>query len=314
MARRKFHSDGSFDWLCRAARVHAAPPLRLAVVHPVGHECLDSVAQAAAGGWAEPVLVGPAARVRSAAEQAGIDIAGFELVDTPHSHASAETAVRLVSEGRANALMKGDLHTAELMAEAVRAGAGLRTERRMSHVFILSTDFYEKPLLITDGALNILPDLATKRWIVQNAIDAARAIGIDRPKVAVLSATEEVDPGIVSTIDAAALSKMAERGQITGGLVDGPMALDLAISPEAVRLKGLASDVAGQADILVVPGLEAGNMLAKQIDYLSAGSAAGIVMGARVPIVLTSRSDSAQERVASCAFALAVSAWKKAVQ
>lgn len=301
-----------FQWLHEAAKRYNRAPLRVAVVHPVGPDALSATSDAARQGLIVPLLIGPRARILSAAEVAGISVSEFEIVDTPHSHASASSAISLVRDGRADAIMKGDLHTGELMSEVVRKSSGLRTERRMSHVFILSTDFYGKPLLISDGAVNILPDLSAKRWITQNAIDAARAIGIAQPKVAILSATEEVDPGIVSTVEAAALSKMADRGQIIGGLVDGPMALDLAVSPESVRRKGLVSAVAGDADILIVPGLEAGNMLAKQIDYLSAGAAAGLVVGARVPIILTSRSDTPEERVASCAFAQAFTGWLEA--
>jgi phosphate acetyltransferase len=208
------------------------------------------------------------------------------------------------------ALMKGALHTNELMAAIVARNTGLRTDRRMSHVFVMQTPAYPKYLLISDGALNIAPDLHTKRWIVQNAIDVANAIGIDSPKTAILAATEEVDPHMPSTVDAAALCKMAERGQIIGGVLDGPLAFDLAVSKQAVKIKGLASDVAGDADILIVPNIEAGNMLAKQLDYLAGAAAAGLVVGARVPIILTSRSDSVTERLASCALAKCYLVWK----
>lgn len=287
-------------------------PLRTAVVHPVDARSLGGALQARAAGLIEPVLVGPAARIRAAADALEADIAGLTLIDTPHSHAAAAEAVASVHSGEAGALMKGALHTNELMAACVDGRTGLRTERRMSHVFVMETPAYPKWLLISDGAINISPDLACKRWIVQNAIDVACALGIEAPKTAILSATEEVDPAIASTLDAAALCKMADRGQIVGGILDGPLAFDLAVSAEAVETKGLVSDVAGAADILIVPSLEAGNMLAKQLDYLAGADAAGIVMGARVPIILTSRSDSVAERVASAAIAQRVDAWREA--
>lgn len=285
------------------------PALTTAVVHPVSASALQGALDAGRAGIITPVLVGPAARIRATAEAIGADLGGIEQVDVPHSHAGAARAAALARDGAVSALMKGALHTNELMAEIVARENGLRTERRMSHVFVLDTPAYPKPLLISDGAINVAPDLAAKRWITQNAIDVARAIGIGAPKTAILSATEEVDPTIASTIDAAALCKMADRGQIEGGLVDGPLAFDLAVSRPAVETKGLTSDVAGEADILIVPSLESGNMLAKQLDYLSGATAAGIVMGARVPVILTSRADSAGERVASCALASAVGAW-----
>lgn len=250
-------------------------------------------------------LIGPSRRIAQAATASGIDLSGIEIVDTLHSHAAAAEAVKLAASGRVSALMKGALATSELMGACVAAGSGLRTERRMSHIFVMETPAWPTWLLISDGGLNIAPDLMTKRWIVQNAIDLARAIGIDTPRTAILSATELVDPHIPSTIDAAALCKMADRGQITGGPVDGPLAFDLAISMASAKIKGLISPVAGKADILIVPGIEAGNMLAKQLDYLAGASAAGLVLGAKVPIILTSRSDSVRERVASCALAAA---------
>lgn len=299
-----------FDWLLKYAASLGAAPLRVAVVHPVSVSSLQGAVEAGEAGIITPVLVGPAAKIAATAEEARLDLSGIEQVDTPHSHAAAETAVALVHEGRVNALMKGALHTNEFMAEIVKRDGGLRTDRRMSHAFLIATDGYAKPLIISDGAINIAPDLADKRWITQNAIDLARAIGIDPPKVAILSATEEVDPTIPSTIDAAALCKMADRGQISGGILDGPLAFDLAVSTEAVAAKGIRSPVAGDADILIVPTLEAGNMLAKQLDYLAGASAAGIVMGAGVPIILTSRADSAEERTASCALASAVACWQ----
>ncbi|WP_339681564.1 bifunctional enoyl-CoA hydratase/phosphate acetyltransferase [uncultured Hyphomonas sp.] len=303
--------EGQFDWLISKAASLPGPALRVAVIHPVDASSLKGALDAAAAGIMTPVLVGPAAKIAAAAELAGLDLSGIEQVDAPHSHGAAARCVDLIHEGKANALMKGALHTNEMMAEVVKREGGLRTERRMSHVFLLSTAGYRKPLLISDGALNIAPDLMAKRWITQNAIDAARAIDIDPPKVAILSATEEVDPTIPSTIDAAALCKMADRGQIKGGILDGPLAFDLAVSRESVATKGLRSPVGGDADILIVPTIEAGNMLAKQLDYLAGASAAGIVLGAAAPIILTSRADSAEERMASCAFAAAVAHWQR---
>lgn len=291
---------GRFEPLIARA---AGQPVRTAVVHPVDARSLGGALAAAAAKLITPVLVGPDAKIKAAAEAIDADLSGLELIDTPHSHAAAEVAAGLAARGDVLSLMKGALHTNELMGAVVPRSAGLRTERRMSHVFVMSTPAYPKWLLITDGGINIEPDLAAKRCIVQNAIDVARAIGVETPKVAILSATEEVDPSIRSTVDAAALCKMSDRGQIIGGLLDGPLAFDLAISQEAVLAKGIQSRVAGEADILVVPNLEAGNMVAKQLDYLAGASAAGVVVGARVPIVLTSRSDEIGERVASCAVA-----------
>ena len=305
-------APSAFDWLLDRVIDMPHEPQRVAAVHPVSASSLAGALEAQHAGLATPILVGPAAKIAAAADAAERDISSVELVDVPHSHAAAEVAVRLVRDGRADALMKGSLHTNELMAEVVRRDTGLRTERRMSHLFLLATAGYPKPLIISDGGLNIAPDLTSKRWITQNAIDAARAIGIDPPKVAVLSATEEVDPALPSTLDAAALCKMAERGQIEGGILDGPLAFDLAVSAEAVAAKAIQSPVAGDADVLIVPTIEAGNMLAKQLDYLAGASAAGIVAGAAVPIVLTSRADTAAERLASCAFAAALTAWNAA--
>lgn len=301
---------GRFDWLLEHVAGLGVRPLRVAVAHPTSASSLKGAVDARDAGIVEPVLVGPNAKVLAAAEAAGVDLGGLAQVDTPHSHAAAAEAVRLVREGEADAVMKGALHTNELMAEIIRRDAGLRTERRMSHVFLMETDGYPKPLMISDGAINITPDLAAKRWITQNAIDAACAVGIDPPRVAILSATEEIDPGIPTTIDAAALCKMADRGQITGGIVDGPLAFDLAVSEDAVAAKAITSPVAGRADVLIVPTLEAGNMLAKQLDYLAGAWAAGIVLGASAPVILTSRADSAAERVASCALAAAVAHWQ----
>ncbi|KJS35362.1 MAG: phosphate acetyltransferase [Hyphomonas sp. BRH_c22] len=288
--------------------------IRTAVVHPVDVLSLSGAMAGYEAGLIVPVLIGPAARIAEAAKAAGIDLSGIEIVDTPHSHAAASEAVKLAASGNVSALMKGALATSELMGACVATSGGLRTERRMSHIFVMEAPAWPTWLLISDGGLNIAPDLMTKRWIVQNAIDLARAIGIDKPRTAILSATELVDPHIPSTIDAAALCKMADRGQISGGPIDGPLAFDLAISMASVETKGLISLVAGKADILIVPGIEAGNMLAKQLDYLAGAAAAGLVLGAKVPIILTSRSDGVRERVASCALAAAYLHWIEAVK
>jgi phosphate acetyltransferase len=250
-----------------------------------------------------PILVGPEARIRALATSLGLDLAGLPIIDQPHSHAAAARSVAVVRTGEAGALMKGSLHTDELMAEVVREDTGLRTARRISHVFVMYVPTYPKPLFITDAAINILPTLEDKADIVQNAIELARALGVRLPKVAILSAVETINSKIHSTIEAAALCKMAERGQITGALLDGPLALDNAISREAAAIKHIASPVAGDADILLVPDLEAGNMLAKELTFLAGADAAGIVLGARVPIILTSRADNARSRLASCAIA-----------
>lgn len=287
------------------------PGLRTAIVHPVDALSLSGALEARELGLINPTLIGPTARIEQTAKAIDADLSGVEIVAAAHSHAAAAEAVKLAAQGEVQALMKGALATSELMSACVASGSGLRTERRMSHVFVLETPAWPTWLLISDGGLNIAPDLATKRWIVQNAIDLALAIGIDTPRTAILSATEIIDPNIPSTIDAAALCKMADRGQIKGGVVDGPLAFDLAISKESASAKGLRSPVAGSADILIVPGIEAGNMLAKQLDYLAGASAAGIVLGAKVPIILTSRSDSARERAASCALAAKYTDWLK---
>ena len=285
------------------AATEALAPVRTAIVHPCDALSLTGALDAATQGMIVPVLVGPSARIMAAAKAAGRSLDGIEIVDAPHSHAAAAAAVALVRAGKVAALMKGALHTDELMEAVVDAALGLRTERRMSHVYALDVPTYPKPLLITDAAINIAPDLTTKRDIVQNAIDLALALGITLPKVAILSAVETVNPRMASTLDAAALCKMADRGQITGGLIDGPLAFDNAISPAAATAKGIVSQVAGFADILVAPDLEAANMMAKQLIYLAGADAAGIVLGARVPIILTSRADSAMSRLASCALA-----------
>ena len=284
----------------------APAPVRTAVVHPVDGLSLAGALEAAQAGLIAPVLVGPAAKIHAAAKAMELDISGMELRDTPHSHAAAAEACALVRSGAAAAIMKGALHTDELLEAVIHPALGLRTERRMSHVFIIDVPTYPKPLLVTDAAINIAPDLATKRDIVQNAIDCARAMGVERPKVAILAAVETVNPKMTATLDAAALCKMADRGQIVGGALDGPLAFDNAISREAAEAKHIVSDVAGDADILLVPDIESGNMLAKQLFYLARAQSAGIVMGAQAPIMLTSRSDGVLSRLASCAVALLV--------
>ena len=285
------------------AKAREIPPAPTAVAHPCDESSLRGALDAAAQGLITPILVGPTGRIIATAKQAGLDIAGFEIVDTPHSHASAAKAVELVHAGKAALLMKGSLHTDELLAEVTNKETGLRTGRRVSHVFIMDVPTYPEPLFITDAAVNIFPDLEAKRDIIQNAIDLHVGLGLGTPRVAILSAVETVTTKIPSTLEAAALCKMADRGQITGGLLDGPLALDNAISPEAASIKGIVSPVAGRAQILVVPDLEAGNMLAKNPTFLSGADAAGIVLGARVPIILTSRADNVRTRLASCAVA-----------
>jgi phosphate acetyltransferase len=264
---------------------------------------LTGVLEAATLGLIEPLLVGPESRIRALAGALHLNLGTLPIVDVPHSHAAAEKAVQMVRAGEASALMKGSLHTDEFMAEVVRKDIGLRTERRVSHVFIMDVPTYVKPLFITDAAVNISPTLEDKADIVQNAIGLAQALRIERPKVAILSAVETISSKIPSTIDAAALCKMAERGQITGGVLDGPLALDNAISQEAAAVKHISSPVAGDADILLVPDLESGNLLAKELSFLANADAAGIVLGARVPIILTSRADNLRTRLASCAVA-----------
>jgi phosphate acetyltransferase len=279
-------------------------PLPTAVVHPVDPQSLAGTVQAARKGLIVPVLVGPESRIRQAAEDAEVDISGFELVATKHSHEAAERSVALAREGRVGALMKGSLHTDELLRATLHKEKGLRTERRLSHVMAFDVPTYPRPLFITDAAINIYPSLEDKADIVRNAIDLAQAVKIARPKVAILSAIETVNPRIPSTVEAAALCKMAQRGQIEGGILDGPLAFDNAISEAAAHTKGIESEVAGRADILVAPDLEAANMLVKQLTYLADATGAGVVLGARVPIMLTSRADDALTRMASCALAL----------
>lgn len=291
-----------YEALIAACAAH--PPLPTAVVHPCDAASLDALLDAARAGLIAPTLVGPAARIQALAAQRGVDLSAFALIDQPHSHAAAAKAVELVRQGQVAALMKGSLHTDELMAEVVRKEGGLRTERRVSHVFIMDVPTYPKPLFITDAAINILPSLDDKADIARNAIGLAHALGIGCPKVAILSAVETVNAKLPSTLDAAALCKMADRGQIEGAVLDGPLALDNAISRDAAAIKHIVSPVAGEADILLVPNLEAGNMLAKELTFLAQADAAGIVLGARVPVILTSRADDVRARLASCAVAL----------
>jgi len=285
------------------AMARRLPPVPTAVVHPCDTVSLGGAVEAFRLGLIAPILVAPPARLVELARENRIDIAGLPVVASAHSHDSAAKAVALVREGKAEALMKGSLHTDELMAAVVAHDGGLRTARRISHCFIMDVPGYAAPLIITDAAVNIAPSLEDKVDIVQNAIDLARAIGLEQPLVAILSATETVNPKVPSTIEAAALCKMAERGQIHGGILDGPLALDNAISREAAAIKHIVSPVAGHANILVVPDLEAGNMLAKSLSFLAGAESAGIVLGARVPIILTSRADTLITRVASCAVA-----------
>jgi phosphotransacetylase/acyl dehydratase len=294
-------SAGRLGHVIELAR--ALEPPRTAIVHPVDDNSLRGAVEAADARLLVPVLVGPEARIRAAAQEGGIDISAAELVDAPHSHAAAAMAVALAREGKVQALMKGALHTDELMSAVVAHDTGIRTDRRLSHVFVMDVPTYPRLLLITDAAINIQPTLEDKRDIVQNAIDLARALGIARPRVAILSAVETVYPKMPSTIDAAALCKMADRGQIVGGVLDGPLAFDNAISAEAAKAKGIVSPVAGQPDILVVPDIESGNMLAKQLSYLAEAESAGLVLGASVPIALTSRADGPLSRTVSAALA-----------
>jgi phosphotransacetylase/acyl dehydratase len=278
--------------------------IRVAVVHPCDVLSLGAAVDAHVAGLIVPVLVGPRARLEAVAAEAGLDISALEIEDVPHSHAAAERAVALAAGGDVEAMMKGSLHTDELVGAVVPASAGLRTKRRISHCFLMQTPSYPRPFIITDAAINIAPTLDHKADIVRNAIDLSHAIGVQAPRVAILAAVETVNPHMQATLDAAALCKMADRGQISGGVLDGPLAFDNAVSAASARIKGIVSDVAGHADVLVVPDLESGNMLAKQMEYLGGAASAGIVLGAKVPIVLTSRSDSRETRLASCAIAV----------
>jgi phosphate acetyltransferase/phosphate butyryltransferase len=284
-------------------KARGVSPIRTAVVHPVDTVSLAGAIEAAKKKLIVPVLIGSESKIRAAAEQAKLDLSAYELVPTEHSHAAAAAAVALARDRKVEALMKGSLHTDEFMGAIVHEKK-LRTARRMSHVFVIDAPDYPRALFVTDAAVNIYPALEDKVDIVQNAIELAHALGIKRPKVAILSAIETVSPKIKSTLDAAALCKMADRRQITGGILDGPLAFDEAVSEEAAKTKGIVSPVAGQANIFVVPDFEAGNMLAKQLEYLAEAEIAGIVLGARVPIILTSRADKTLARLSSCAIAL----------
>lgn len=285
------------------ARAEPLPPLRTAVICPENAASLGGALLAMKHTIITPILVGHAGKIAAAAAELGADLAGIEVIDCPQHADAAARAVALVHEGRADAVMKGNLHTDDMLRPMVDRDKGLRVGRRLTHIFVMDVPGLEHPLLVTDAAINIAPDLATKMDIVQNAIDLAISIGIAQPRVGVLSAVETVNPAIPSSIDAALLSKMAERGQITGGFVDGPLAMDNAVSMAAARIKGITSEVAGRAEVLVVPGIDAGNMLAKQLAYISHAEAAGLVMGARVPVILNSRADSSMARLASCAVA-----------
>ncbi|HRD50518.1 MAG: phosphate acetyltransferase [Candidatus Competibacter sp.] len=281
-------------------------PTPTAVAHPCDETSLKGAVEAAELGILQPILVGPQARIKAIAAQFQLDLSGYEIVDAPHSHAAAERAVQLAREGKAEMLMKGSLHTDELMGAVVATATGLRTERRISHAFIMDVPSLDRAIIVTDAAINIFPTLEDKMHIIQNAIDLAHALGFPQPKAAILSAMETVNPKVQSTVEAAALCKMADRRQITGGILDGPLALDNAINLKAAQIKQIDSPVAGYADILVVPDLEAGNMLAKSLSFMADADAAGIVLGARVPIILTSRADSVMTRLASCAVAALV--------
>jgi phosphate acetyltransferase len=286
------------------ARAKEVPAATTVVAHPCDESSLRGVVEAAESGIIIPVLVGPEAKISAVAKEHKLDVSGFEIVNVPHSEAAADRAVELIRESKGELLMKGSLHTDELMRAVTSSKNGLRTARRISHVFIMDVPTHSETLFITDAAVNIFPDLDAKHDIIQNAIDLFTQIGLGTPRVAILSAVETVTSKIPSTIEAAALCKMADRGQITGGVLDGPLAFDNAIDPEAARIKGIKSAVAGHAQILVVPDLEAGNMLAKNLTFLAKADAAGIVLGARVPIILTSRADSVRARMASCAVAV----------
>jgi phosphate acetyltransferase len=286
------------------ARCRSIDPIPTAVAHPCEATALTAALEAGAEGLITPILVGPAAKIRDVAKQNGITLGETRIVDVPHSHGAAAKAVELVRQGQAELLMKGSLHTDELLGAVVARETGLRTGRRISHVFVMDIPTYHKVLIITDAAINIAPTLEDKVHICQNAIDLAMSLGVSTPKVAILAAVETVTSKMPATIDAAALCKMADRGQITGGILDGPLAFDNAISKEAASVKKITSKVAGDPDILLVPDLEAGNMLAKQLSFLANADSAGLVLGARVPIILTSRADSVRSKIASCAVAV----------
>ncbi|MGL1920719.1 MAG: bifunctional enoyl-CoA hydratase/phosphate acetyltransferase [Hyphomicrobiales bacterium] len=284
-------------------RAKGLRPRRTAIVHPVDVHSLDGALEAAKAELLNPILIGPKDKIEAVAEELNEDIKGFEIIDVPHSHAAAAKAVELVREGTAKSIMKGAIHTDEFLKPVLHRTNGIRTERRLSHTFVIDAPNYHKFLFITDAAINIEPDLKTKADILQNAISLAHALGIDLPKVAILSAVESVNPNIPSTIDAAALCKMVDRKQIIGGIVDGPLAFDNAISRKAADIKGIVSPVAGDPDILLTPDLETGNMLYKQLEYLARAESAGIAIGAKVPLILTSRADGLHARLCSAALA-----------
>jgi phosphate acetyltransferase len=294
-------SHEKYQRLIDAAK--ALPPLVTAVVHPCSTNALEAAVDVAKQRVIRPILVGPRVRMDAIAKQLKIDLAAYEVVDAPHSHGAAAQAVQLVVQGKAEALMKGSLHTDELMGAVVKRDAGLRTARRISHCFVVDVPSHPDTLILSDAAVNIAPTLGEKADIIQNAIDLSKALRFPEARVAILSAVETVNPAIPSTIEAAALCKMADRGQITGGVLDGPLALDNAISLEAAKIKQIASPVAGRANVLIAPDLEAANMLVKSLSMLARADCAGIVLGARVPIILTSRADSVMTRLASCAVA-----------
>jgi phosphotransacetylase len=301
---------GKYERLLARCEGLAAVPT--AVAHPCEESALEGAVEAAQKGLIEPLLVGPAAKIKEVAKASGLDLGNLTIIDVPHSHASATKAVELIREGKAEILMKGSLHTDELMSAIVSREGGLRTARRISHVFLMDIPTYHKVLIVTDGAINIAPTLEDKVDICQNAIDLAISLGLEKPKVAILAAVETVTSKMPATIDAAALCKMAERGQIKGGILDGPLAFDNAINAHAAERKGIKSAVAGDPDILLAPDLEAGNILAKQLSFLASADSAGMVLGAKVPVILTSRADSVRSRIASCAVAKLVAHARRA--
>jgi phosphotransacetylase len=301
---------GKYERLLGRCEGLAAVPT--AVAHPCEESALEGAVEAAQKGLIEPLLVGPAAKIKEVAKASGLDLGNLTIIDVPHSHASATKAVELIREGKAEILMKGSLHTDELMSAIVSREGGLRTARRISHVFLMDIPTYHKVLIVTDGAINIAPTLEDKVDICQNAIDLAISLGLEKPKVAILAAVETVTSKMPATIDAAALCKMAERGQIKGGILDGPLAFDNAINAHAAETKGIKSAVAGDPDILLAPDLEAGNILAKQLSFLASADSAGMVLGATVPVILTSRADSVRSRIASCAVAKLVAHARRA--
>jgi phosphate acetyltransferase len=304
MKQSTITGTGKYELLLERCR--SLDPVPTAVAHPCESSALTGAVEAAKNKLIVPILVGPAQKIAEIAKTSGIDLSGLEIIDVPNSHAAAEKAVAVIREGRAEVLMKGSLHTDELLSAVVSRDKGLRTGRRISHAFLMDVPTYHKALIVTDAAINIAPTLEDKVDICQNAIDLALALGVKTPKVAILAAVETVTSKMPATIDAAALCKMADRGQIKGGLIDGPLAFDNAISTDAAKTKGITSEVAGDPDILLAPDLEAGNILAKQLSFLANADSAGLVLGAKVPIILTSRADSVRSRIASCAVAALV--------